>query len=188
MPKSGRRKRGFPLKTWLKRISLILAVIVVAVAVLFLALGQKECCLCSSFRYHAPCLIDLKTGELIELRLYQDHHTLVAELSEEQPHYGTFSMVSFNGVLGTKQTGPERVDLFVPSETILFPALCKECKQQFRDGSVSRFVLADLHGMEDKFLIPIVADSALSLRCYDISMEADTERDGIAVVILGTLE
>ena len=51
------------MKMWQKRISLILAVIVVVVAVLFLKLGNKECCLCSSFRYHAPCLIDLKTGE-----------------------------------------------------------------------------------------------------------------------------
>ena len=55
------------MKMWQKRISLILAVVVVVVASLFLALESKECCLCSSFRYHAPCLVDLKTGEMIEL-------------------------------------------------------------------------------------------------------------------------
>lgn len=86
------------MKMWQKRISLILAVVVVVVASLFLKLGNKECCLCSSFRYHAPCLIDLKTGELIELRLYEDHPTLVAELSEKQSHNGTFSFVRLNGV------------------------------------------------------------------------------------------
>ena len=188
MPKSGRRKRGFLLKMWQKRISLLLAVAVVVVASLFLAFENKECCLCSSFRYHAPCLIDLKTGELIELRLYQDHHTLVAELAKEQPHYGTFSFVRLNGVSGTKQTGPERVDLFVPNETVFFPALCNKCKQQLPSGLTSRFVLADLYGMEDKYIIPIVADTALSLRCYDISMERDAEKDGIAVIILGILE
>jgi hypothetical protein len=42
--------------------------------------------------------------------------------------------------------------------------------------------------MEDKYLIPIVADTALSLRCYDISMERDAEKGGIAVTILGTLD
>ena len=173
---------------WQKRISLILAVVVVVVASLFLALESKECCLCSSFRYHAPCLVDLKTGEMIELRLYEDHPTLVAELSEEQSHNGTFSFIRLNGVSGTKQTGPERVDLLVPTEAVLFPALCNKCKQQLPFGLASRYVLADLHGMEDKYLIPIVADTVLSLRCYDISMEADTEKDGIAVVILGTLE
>ena len=175
------------MKMWQKRISLLLAVAVVAVASLFLAFENKECCLCSSFRYHAPCLIDLKTGELIELRLYQDHHTLVAELAKEQPHYGTFSFVKLNGVSGTKLTGPEKVELLVPNETVLFPALCNKCKQQLPFGLASRYVLADLHGMEDKYLIPIEADTALSLRCYDISMEADAEKDGIAVVILGTL-
>jgi hypothetical protein len=172
---------------WQKRISLILAVVVVVVASLFLALESKECCLCSSFRYHAPCLVDLKTGEMIELRLYEDHPALVAELSEEQSHNGTFSFIRLNGVSGTKLTGPEKVELLVPNETVLFPALCNKCKQQLPSGLVRRFVLADLHGMEDKYLIPIVADTALSLRCYDISMEADAEKDGIAVVILGTL-
>ena len=176
------------MKMWQKRISLLLAVAVVVVASLFLALESKECCLCSSFRYHAPCLVDLKTGEMIELRLYEDHPTLVAELSEEQSHNGTFSFIRLNGVSGTKQTGPEKVDLFVPTEAVLFPALCNKCKQQLPFGLASRYVLADLHGMEDKYLIPIVADTVLSLRCYDISMEADTEKDGIAVVILGTLE
>ena len=176
------------MKTWQKRLSLILAVVVVVVASLFLALENKECCLCSSFRYHAPCLVDLKTGEMIELRLYEDHPTLVAELSEEQSHNGTFSFVRLNGVSGAKQTGPERVDLLVPTEVILFPALCKDCRQQLPAGLVNRFVLADLHGMEEKNLIPIVADTALSLRCYDISMELDAEKDGIAVIILGTLE
>ena len=175
------------MKMWQKRISLILAVVVVVVASLFLALESKECCLCSSFRYHAPCLVDLKTGEMIELRLYEDHPTLVAELSEEQSHNGTFSFIRLNGVSGTKQTGPEKVDLFVPTEAVLFPALCNKCKQQLPFGLASRYVLADLHGMEDKYLIPIEADTALSLRCYDISMEADAEKDGIAVVILGTL-
>ena len=175
------------MKMWQKRISLILAVVVVVVASLFLALESKECCLCSSFRYHAPCLVDLKTGEMIELRLYEDHPTLVAELSEEQSHNGTFSFIRLNGVSGTKQTGPEKVDLFVPTEAVLFPALCNKCKQQLPFGLASRYVLADLHGMEDKYLIPIVADTVLSLRCYDISMEADTEKGGIAVVILGTL-
>ena len=173
---------------WQKRISLILAVVVVVVASLFLALESKECCLCSSFRYHAPCLVDLKSGELIELRLYEDHPTLVAELSEEQSHNGTFSFVRLNGVSGTKQTGPERVDLLVPNETVLFPALCNKCKQRLPSGLASRYVLADLHGMEEKHLIPIVADTTLSLRCYDISMELDAEKDGIAVIILGTLE
>ena len=165
-----------------------MAVVVVVVASLFLVLENKECCLCSSFRYHAPCLVDLKTGELIELRLYEDHPTLVAELSEEQSHNGTFSFVRLNGVSGTRQTGPERVDLLVPTEAILFPALCKDCRQQLPAGSVNRFVLADLHGMEEKNLIPIVPDTALSLRCYDITMEADAEKDGVVVIILGTLE
>lgn len=43
---------------------------------------EQNCCLCNSLRYHAPCLIDLETGNLIELDLYCSHHTLVAELAD----------------------------------------------------------------------------------------------------------
>ena len=68
------------MKTWQKKISAFLVILVIASAILIFFSDQKECCLCSCFRYHEPCLIDLKTGELLNLSLYMDHPTLVAEL------------------------------------------------------------------------------------------------------------
>lgn len=55
------------LKMWQKIISVVLVVVLIGATVWYLSQEQKECCLCSSFRYHAPCLIDLETGEMIEL-------------------------------------------------------------------------------------------------------------------------
>ena len=176
------------MKMWQKILSVALAVIVIIGAALAIIQGNKECCLCSSFRYHAPCLIDLETGKLIELDLYFPHESLVAELADPQPERGVFSFVSIGNASGTKQTGPERIDLHIPEDSTFFPALCRDCKKQLPSGYNSRYVFADLYGMDEKFLIPIEADTAFSLRCYDVTTQTDTEKGGISVVIQGTLE
>ena len=175
------------MKMWQKILSGVLIIVVAAAAVLGVSLGQK-CCLCSSFRYHAPCLIDLETGKLIELDLYFPHESLVAELADPQPERGIFSFVSIGNISGTKQTGPERIDLHVPNDIAFFPALCRDCKKQLPSGYDTRYVFADLYSKEEKILIPIAADTTLSLRCYDITMEQNTEKGGISIVIQGTLE
>ena len=173
---------------WHKILSVALAVIVIVGAAMAIIQGNKECCLCSSFRYHAPCLIDLETGKLIELDLYFPHESLVAELADPQPERGIFSFVSIGNISGTKQTGPERIDLHVPNDIAFFPALCRDCKKQLPSGYDSRYVFADLYGMDEKILIPIEADTAFSLRCYDVTTQTNTEKGGVSVIIQGTLE
>lgn len=175
------------MKRWQKILCFALAIVILAAAILFFT-WEPQCCLCDSFRYHAPCLIDLKTGELRELDLYFPHEKLVAELADPQPERGIFSFVSIGNVSGTKQTGPERIDLHIPDESTFFPALCRDCKKQLPSGYDSRYVFADLYGMEEKILIPIEADTAFSLRCYDVTTQTNTEKGGISVVIQGTLE
>lgn len=174
------------MKTWQKILSTFLAAAM-------LALGgcakqeQKACCLCSSFRYHAPCLIDLKTGEMIELALYLPHHTVVAELAEEQPEQGTFSFIRIGNVPGTTLSDSKTIELHIPDEIVYAPALCPDCKKQLPLGHRNRYILADLYSKEEKVLIPIKADVAFSLRCYAVTTEKSTEKGGISVTVQGTL-
>ena len=67
MLKDGKRGMVLRLKTWQKIISAVLVVVLIGAAVWYFSQEQKDCCLCSSVRYHAPCLIDLETGKMIEL-------------------------------------------------------------------------------------------------------------------------
>ena len=177
------------MKRWQKILGGVLIIVVAAAAFLGFSLVQKECCLCSSFRYHAPCLIDLETGEIRELDLYFPHETLVAELADPQPEKsGIFSFVSIGKVSGTKQTAPERVDLHIPNDKTYSPALCRDCRKQLPFGYTNRYAFADLYGMDEKILIPIESDTAFSLRCYDVTTQPNTEKGGISVVIQGTLD
>ena len=175
------------MKNWLKILCAVLVVIIVVTAGMLFTKEEKECCLCNSFRYHAPCLIDLETGELIELDLYFPHKTLVAELAEEQPEMSTFSFVQIGNVSGTKLTGNKTIEIHMPNEKTSNPALCRDCKKLLSFGHTSRYVFADLYSKEEKTLIPIKANSDFSLRCYDVTIEKDTEKGGVSAVIQGTL-
>ena len=176
------------MKMWLKILSVVLVVVIAATAILLFAQGEKECCLCSSLRYHAPCIIDLETGELIELDLYFPHHTLVAELADPQPEMGTFSFVRIGNVSGTKLTDSKKIEIHIPDDKTYTPALCSNCRKQLPFGDMSRYIFADLYDKEEKALMPIKADTTFSLRCYDVTTDKNTEKGGISVIIQGTLE
>lgn len=177
------------LKMWLKILSVVLIVVIAATAILLFTRDEKECCLCDSFRYHAPCLIDLEKGDLIELDLYFPDDKLVAELKNPQPEMGaTFSFVSLGNVSGTKLTDSKTIEIHIPNDKTYNPALCSDCRKQLPFGHTSRYIFADLYGKEEKMLMPIKADTTFSLRCYDVTTQTNTEKGGISVVIQGTLK
>lgn len=187
MPKEEKRM-VFALKMWLKIISAVLAVILIVGAVCYFSQEQKECCLCSSFRYHAPCLLDLETGEMIELNLYFPHPTKVAELAEPQPEMGTFSFVILGDVKGTKLTDSKTIAIDVPVfKKTTNPALCRSCRKQLDGPLVARYMLVDLYDKERKMLIPIDSDLSMSLRCYEITSQ-EVEQGIVNVVIQGVLK
>lgn len=176
------------MKMWLRIVSAVLVLAVAITAILLFKQEEKECCLCSSFRYHAPCLIDLETGKLIELDLYFPHETLVAELADPQPEMGgTFSFVCIGNVSGTKLTDSKKIEIHIPNDKTYNPALCNDCRKQLPFGHASRYIFADLYSKEEKILMPIKADTTFSLRCYDVTTQTNTEKGGISVVIQGTL-
>lgn len=175
-----------------KRIKMLCAVF--AIALVFIAIvplnqEQKDCCLCDSFRYHAPCLIDLEKGDLIELDLYFPHETKVAELANPQPKMETFMFVHLGNITGTKLTDSKIIEFGVPiADKTNTPALCKDCRELLQAGYKGRYILADLYDMEIKELIPIVANTSIDLRCYEITMAENTEKNEINVTIQGTLD
>lgn len=176
------------LKMWQKIISVVLVVVLIGATVWYFSQEQKECCLCSSFRYHAPCLIDLETGEMIELDLYFPHPTKVAELADPQPKMETFSFVILGDVKGTKLTDSKIIELDVPvSEKTTNPALCQNCRKQLGGLIVERYVLADLYDKEEKTLIPIGSDLSMVLRCYEITAK-EIEPRKVNIIIQGILE
>lgn len=89
------------MKTWRKRISILLLVIVAILAIwdVIAPPDPEECSICGHLKCHAPCILNLATGEIGELELYQPNLQKVGEVAEEQAG-GTFSFICPAGLWG----------------------------------------------------------------------------------------
>jgi hypothetical protein len=170
------------LKTWVKIISVVLIVFIFCSIFAFINKEEKACVLCEAFRYHAPCLLDLEEGKLIELEIYFPHETFVAELADPQPERGIMSLYSIGEASGYFDSYTERVEMTIPQEKTYNPALCKECRRLLNTND--RYVVGDLY--QDKNLIPIIENMEIELRCYSIL--ASQEEKGIKLIVQGNLE
>ena len=171
----------------LRKKLLIILFAVILPTLLFYNREEKPCCLCGSFRYHAPCLIDLETGALIGLDLYFPHETKVAELADPQPEMGVLVFDGLGSVKVVKDTIGKTAEFSVPRwERTTNLVLCRECRKQI--GLLPmRYVLADLYDGEDKNIIPIRAGLSVELRCYEITAQKG-EKKNLNVIIQGKLE
>lgn len=160
----------------------LISILLILSAVLFFNREEKACCLCNSFRYHAPCLIDLETGDLLELDLYLSHESEVAELADPQPEMGVLVFDKLGSVTVVKNTVSKTAEFsLLCSERTMNPALCRECRKQAGVFPM-RYMLADLYAQDEKSLIPIQAGISTKLRCYTIhSSKGETGTRNISI-------
>ena len=146
-----------------KTIYIVAAILAICVAAILSLGNETECCLCNAPTSSAPCLVDLETGDILELRLDGPSTT---PSSEEQTDVSTFSFIRFHTVIGIKQTAPNMIELKIPSGGALQrPSLCRQCRQLLPQGYNGRYVIAD---MRDGVLFPITADMEITI--YDCRM------------------
>ena len=159
----------------MKKIVCFLAIITALVllfGLLFIKWEPDRCPLCSYMKSHAPCLVNVKTGEIEEMALYTPHYTLVGEIAEEQTD-STFSFVDIVGCRGTRLSSPYIMELDVPvtDMTIIKQHFCRECRSLL-DGH-GGFVIADLYTPGKPVIYGIDNDMRINLRCYAISAALD---------------
>ena len=169
----------------------------IAITVVFLLLltgcnldipEPAECVLCDAFPRHAPCLVDLNTGELLELEIYQPHNTKVAELSNEQ-RGGYMSLISFGEISGIL-LGADKVELKAPANTtgMLEDIFCEGCRKLLKDNKCQSYILADLRNPETPSVWRIEDGTSFSVRCYDIEISKSDEDDKLKIIMTGKLE
>lgn len=171
-----------------KVMAIITVVLVVCVlgAVVMLNREPDRCPLCAFIKSHAPCIVNIETGEVVELVLYQPHYSLVGEIAEIQ-NDSTFSFVSAAGAKGTRISSPYKMELDVPkqSEPLLKTSFCKECRK-ILNGVGTGYVLADLYDRGNPVVYPIVDGMDFELRCYDVSAAYDAEENDYNLLLIGT--
>lgn len=173
-----------------KKITYIVAAVLV-VALLaggsILYFGPDRCPLCDFIKSHAPCLVNVATGEVEEMALYTPHFTLVGEIAEEQTD-STFSFVDVAGARGTRVSSPWHMELEVPvtKEPMFKYHFCRDCRKLL--AHQRGYVIADLYVPGEPVIIPITADMEQWVRCYKITTVMNEEDNVIELKVAGTYE
>ena len=170
------------------------AILCIALLVILSACGQnrnrepEQCSLCDNLPCHAPCIINLSTGEKLDLSVYELHPFTVGELAEEQ-RTGYFSFIQGAGISGHK-LGGKSVTVTIPTESkgLIRQYFCTACLDLLADYANQGYVLADLKNPKEPIIYSIYEDSSFSFRCYDISVHKHSDAEEFVVTIIGTLE
>ena len=150
--------------------------------------GPEKCSLCDNLSCHAPCIINLSTGEILELSVYEPHPFTAGELAEEQ-RTGYFSFIQGAGISGHK-LGGKSVTVTIPTESegLNRQYFCTACLDLLTDYANQRYVLADLKDPKNPIIYSLYENTSFSFRCYDISVQKNGNTKEFVVAIIGTLE
>ena len=145
----------------------------------------ERCSMCDDLSRHAPCIINLSTGEKLELEIYEPHPFLVGEIAEEQLG-GYFSLVRGIGIEGYT-VGAEFTVVSVPvkSDKMDQKYFCNSCRELLADERKNGYVLADLKDPKEPIVYPIDVGTSFSVRCYSVSIQVQAEEEKYEIIITG---
>ena len=174
-----------------KKNTLILWIALVAIALSCYierpAPEPEQCTMCTGPSQHAICIINLSTGEKVELNVYEPHPFLAGEIADEQTG-GYFGFIHSAGVEGYK-IAAEFIVAAIPikSERIKQQYFCSSCRKRLEDSENNGYVLVDLLNPKDPVVFPIHHDTAFSVRCYSVAVQ-EGEDNTYKITVTGHLE
>lgn len=119
----------------------------------------ERCALCGEgIRYHAPCLLDLSTGQMGEMVVYTPHRSIQGEIAPmETQKTGTFNYQPCAGLLGVRDTCNHTFKVTLPGkQELMNPALfCQECRQLLAEAGLEGYVIVDLYDLDHIQAYPI---------------------------------
>lgn len=175
-------------KTWLKKYSLVFLVFLSISVLIICKLSSKECVLCTEPPHHAPCLLNLATGEMGELTVYDSHPADGKMLSDEQMT-GTFSFLYCAGLTGYRDTACELCHFDIPVNIDKYNPFhfCNDCRSLLASYKNHAFVLVDTFDEGSPLILPINDSVIYELRSYRISAIYNTDRSRYELSVYGTL-
>lgn len=147
----------------------------------------EQCALCGErMRYHAPCLVDLSTGQVGEMNVYTNHPSRQGEIVPmEKQQTGTFSFRSCAGLTAVRDTCTHTCKVTLPGQKgLMNPALfCRGCRLLLAGAGLEGYVIVDLYDLDDVQAYPIQYGV---IRDYEISVKE--QKDGtLDVCVTGLL-
>ena len=162
----------------------VIAVMLVLFLIDFLQLvpEPEHCAICDSIPYHAPCLVNLATGEVGELEVYDPHPFKTAELNSFQ-RGGTFSFLYVAGLNGYRDTVKWEAHITIPTNDNEYEEkfFCKSCRDRIRDYTDIGYLLLDLQIPKSFSILLLNSDIIQDIRCYQIITKTMLDETEITV-------
>lgn len=149
----------------------------------------ENCALCGGSRRHAPCLIDLSTGEVGELRVYTPHPYLAGEIADEQ-QTGTLDFFYCAGIMTTCDTNDHICRAYLPAETepMASEQFCQDCRALVSGICTEGYVLADLHDLDDIQVYAIADGKSYIIRDYTVTVSGNENAEQLKVEVVGHIQ
>lgn len=134
----------------------------------------ENCSLCNSYPYHEPCIINLSSGDVIPLTVYDPHPHIPGALSEN-PSSGYCAIVHYPGFSGYQDTNARRIVGYISIEDAdpCRKTFCHSCRKKLYQYAQVGFVIADLQKPESPVFFPFTNGRTFVLRCYEITITLD---------------
>lgn len=144
-----------------------------------------QCAICDNLPSDALCIINLKTGEKLDLTIYEPHPYLVGEIADEQIG-GWFTLVRGAGIEGYK-VGNEYVKVTIPKNTSKLDQhhFCSTCRKLLVPYARCGYVLADLKLPASPVVYPITQPAYFSVRRYSVLVERSLDKDEYIITMTG---
>ena len=174
------------MKKYVIPIIAVILILVLALAILP-APEPERCAICDSIPMHAPALVNLATGEVGELTVYEPHPFKVAELNEYQQG-GTFCFIYVAGLNGYSDTANWETHITIPTNENEYEEkhFCKSCRERISGHTDKGFLLLDLRSPESFLILSLDIEEIQTVRCYEV--QTRQSMDEIEIVVHGTLE
>lgn len=145
---------------------LVLGSLMIALAALLIPLigcsgGARHCYLCGGFRYERPCVIELSTGNIAELK----------------PASNGIAMFTSVGKISARSSEPNSVTVMMPvaGDVINRSKFCDSCLDIIDRMPNNGYLLADLRDLNNIELSEIKDGASLNIADYAISIHTDMD-------------
>lgn len=148
----------------------------------------QKCALCGGSRHHAPCLINLSTGEVGELQVYTSHPHVAGEIAEEQ-QTGTFNFLYCAGIMAARDTSNHICWANVPLdvEPMAIEWFCRDCRALLSGICTEGYVLADLYCLDHIQVYDIADGESYTIRDYTVTISKRGKSEKLKLEVAGHL-
>lgn len=150
------------------------------------------CALCedgNGMRCHAPALINLSTGMLWELELYDNDPRRPWEIAEEQQwNDGVFRFLDGNATMSWSSVDHINITTIGDDLGNFNPSyFCHDCRALLAETASEGYALLDLYDLEKIQAFAVTDGAEYTIRDYTVSIYQNKDADGLTVEVTGHL-